>query len=360
MSNGVGDAVGPAGGTRRQLRLAVLGPVLAWCGPEPLDLGPVRQQALLVALALRPDVTTSQQELLERVWGTEPPGTGGKVIPVYVHRLRTRLRAVGGGSPDSVIAGDRGGYRFLGRDVPTDLARLKGFAADADTARDSGDLDAAGGAFGRALELFRGEPLAGLPGPFARAERLRLAEQRVTLAQEKLRCQLRLGHYPEAVAELVALTATHPPGEPLAALLMRALYGSGRQVEALDVFTRVRHRLVQDLAVEPGEELRRAHQAVLRGDDGLLLGIRHEALRLALTHHVKAERALAHALSREVPLHAERPEGKRLLEVVKPGAESGETVSQHALGETVLCTPAVSDGAFYVRRDKHLWKFADK
>jgi len=273
MSNGAGDAVGPAGGSRRQLRLAVLGPVLAWCGPEPLDLGPVRQQALLVALALRPDMTVSQQELLERVWGTEPPGTGGKVIPVYVHRLRTRLRAVGGGSPDSVIASDRGGYRFLGRDVPTDLARLNGFVAEADSAGDSGDLDAAVGAFGRALELFRGEPLAGLPGPFACAERLRLAEQRVTLAQRKLSCQLRLGHYPEAVAELVALTATHPHSEPLAALLMRALYGSGRQVEALDVFTRARHRLVRDLAVEPGEELRRVHQAVLRGDDGLLLGV---------------------------------------------------------------------------------------
>ncbi|GLY81343.1 AfsR/SARP family transcriptional regulator [Actinoallomurus iriomotensis] len=257
-------------GTLRQLRFTVLGPVRAWLGDVPLDLGPVRQQALLVALMLRPDATVSRQELLDGIWGAEPPGTGGKVIPVYVHRLRERLRAAG--AQDTVISRDRGGYRFVSEGARVDTARLEEIAVEAASARASGDLRAAVDTWSHALKLFHGEPLSGLPGPFAEGERLRLTERRIALLQEKLECQLRLGRYAEAVSELSALTATHPHSESLAALLMRAMYGSGRQADALSVFTQVRGRLVDDLAVEPGEELRRVHQAVLRGDDAFLLG----------------------------------------------------------------------------------------
>ncbi|MFB9834462.1 AfsR/SARP family transcriptional regulator, partial [Actinoallomurus acaciae] len=258
------------GSPLRQLRFTVLGPVRAWLGDVPLDLGPVRQQALLVALMLRPDATVSRQELLDGIWGAEPPGTGGKVIPVYVHRLRERLRAAG--AEDTVISRDRGGYRFVSEGARVDTARLEEIAVEAASARDSGDLRAAVNTWSRALKLFHGEPLSGLPGPFAEGERLRLTERRIALLQHKLECQLRLGGYAEAVSELSALTATHPHSEALAGLLMRAMYGSGRQADALSVFTQLRRRLVDDLAVEPGEELRRVHQAVLRGDDTFLLG----------------------------------------------------------------------------------------
>ncbi|MEV0406910.1 AfsR/SARP family transcriptional regulator [Actinoallomurus sp. NPDC050550] len=259
-------------GSSRQLRFAVLGPIRAWHSGVRLDLGPVRQQALLVALLLRPDVTVSRQELLDGVWGTSPPGTGGKVIPVYVHRLRECLRASDTGAASSVISSDRGGYRFVSGDVLVDALRLEEIADEAGSARNSGDFGAAVDACSRALELFQGEPLSGIPGPFAEGERLRFAERRIALVQEKLECQLRLGRCTDAVGELSALTATHPHSESLAALLMRALYGSGRQADALSVFTGVRDRLVEDLAVEPGEELRRVHQAVLRGDDTSLVG----------------------------------------------------------------------------------------
>ncbi|GAB3494133.1 AfsR/SARP family transcriptional regulator [Amycolatopsis cihanbeyliensis] len=253
-----------------QLRLAVLGPLRAWRGGQPLDLGPIRQQALLAALVLRPDVPVSQQELLESVWGTEPPGTGGKVVPVYVHRLRKCLRADGAGPADSVIGTGRGGYRFASAGVRLDSVRLAEILAEANAADRAGDLAGAVHAYAGALELFRGEPLAGLPGPFAAGERLRLTERRTALLQEKLERQLRLGRYADAVAELSALLPAHPHNEPLGALLMRALYGSGRAGDALAVFTRLRRRLVDDLGVEPGGPLRRVQQAVLRGEDELL------------------------------------------------------------------------------------------
>ncbi len=248
-----------------RLRLAVLGPLRAWRGDRLVDLGPVRQQAMLAALVLRPDVTVSQQELLADVWGLDPPGTGGKVVPVYLYRLRKCLQADDAG-PASVLDRDRGGYRFAGRSAWVDAAALEELAAEADALAQAGELDEAVRRYERALELFQGEPLAGLPGPFAEGERLRLTERRLALCLRCLDGRLRLGECAEAVGELSALAHAHPHSEPIAALLMRALYLAGRRADALAVFTGLRRRLVEDLGMEPGDELRRVQQAVLGGD----------------------------------------------------------------------------------------------
>ncbi|SDO05666.1 DNA-binding transcriptional activator of the SARP family [Streptomyces sp. cf386] len=245
-----------------------------------MELGPVREQALLAALLLRPGRTVSRQQLLDGVWGADPPGTGDKVIPVYVHRLRRRLDALdaldahgsGDRSAESVIGTVRGGYRFAPASADVDLKRCEEIAAEGRAARDAGDLDAAVDAWSRALGLFHGEPLTGIPGPFAEGERLRLVEQRLVLVQDRVACLLRLGRHAEAVGELFSLTTAHPHNEALAALLMRALHAGNRQADALDVYTAMRRRLVDEQGVEPGAELRRVHEAVLRGDDALLLG----------------------------------------------------------------------------------------
>lgn len=246
-----------------RLRLSVLGPLRAWQGGQPLDLGPVRQQAVLAALALRPDRTVGQQELRDGVWGTEPPA--GNVVQVYVYRLRKNLH--GGVRPDSVIRRDRSGYRFVGSAVEVDVARLEQLVTAAKLAEGAGDLAEGVRACSRALDLFDGEPLAGLPGPYAELERLRLAERRRALAQWKLDWQLRLGQHAEAVAELSALVAAQPQNEPVAAMLMRALHRSGRRAEALAVFTRTYRQLADDLGLAPGDMLRQAQLAVLHGDD---------------------------------------------------------------------------------------------
>jgi DNA-binding NarL/FixJ family response regulator/DNA-binding SARP family transcriptional activator len=252
-----------------RLRLAVLGPLRAWRGDRLVDLGPVRQQAMLAALLLRPDVTVSQQELLADVWGLDPPGTGGKVVPVYLYRLRKCLQANESGTT-SVLDRDRSGYRFAGGSAWVDVAALEELTAEADAQAQAGELDEAVRGYERALELFQGEPLAGLPGPFAAGERLRLTERRLALSLRTLAWRLRLGECPEAVGELSALSHAHPHSEPIAALLMRALYLAGRRADALATFTSVRRRLVDDLGMEPGDELRRVQQAVLNGDDAAL------------------------------------------------------------------------------------------
>lgn len=217
-------------------------------------------------------MTVSQGELLDGVWGLEPPGTGGKVLPVYVLRLRKCLRASGERTSNSVISRDRGGYRFVGDGVWVDAARLAEIVTEAADAQAGGDAAAAVDACGSALDLFHGEPLTGVPGPFAEGERRRLLERRISLSQQKAELQLRLGRHAETVGELSAVMAVNPHREPLATLLMRALYAGGRRAEALAVYNQLRRRLVDDLGVEPGEEARRTLHAVLREDD-IYLGV---------------------------------------------------------------------------------------
>ncbi|MFE5505459.1 BTAD domain-containing putative transcriptional regulator [Amycolatopsis japonica] len=250
-----------------KLRFEVLGPLRAWHGETRLDLGPVRQQAVLAALLLRPDVTVSHYELTDGLW-EKPPESN--VLPVYVRRLRQCLDTSGTKPRDSVIVSDRGGYRFAGSGVRLDVIRLEEVAAVAAAAEEAGDLVAAVDTFADALRLFHGEPLTGLPGAFVQGERRRLEERKLLLLRRKLKAQLKLGRFDEVIGELSALVSADPPSEPLAALLMRALYGGGRQAEALEVFTDVRERLVEQLGVEPGEELRQVQEAVLRGDEALL------------------------------------------------------------------------------------------
>jgi DNA-binding SARP family transcriptional activator/Tfp pilus assembly protein PilF len=252
----------------QQLRFAVLGPLRAWFGGERVDLGPNLQQAVLAALLLSPDVTVSKEQLLARVWGDEPPRTGAKGVPGYVYRLRTHLQAAGVDA-QSVISG-RGSYRFISNGVWLDFVRLNEMVAEAAAARQGGDLVAAVDAYSSALALFDGEPLAGLSGPFILGQRERLTQRRIALTQEKLDWQIRLGRYTDAIDELSGLTAAHPYNETLATLLMRAYYGSGRQGDALNVREELRGRLVEKYGTDPGAEVRRVHEAILREDDASL------------------------------------------------------------------------------------------
>ena len=226
-----------------------------------LELGPVRQQAVLAMLVLRADSVVSQRELIEGIWGFDPPTWNP--IPGYIFRLRQILHSEG--SP-KVIVSDGSGYRFAGAGVSIDVAELAGFAAEASSAWRSGDRAAAIDKCSQALALFNGEPLANLSGDFAAGERQRLVEYEMTLLLQKFDWQTRTGRHEDAIGPLSALNRKRARNEPVAALLMRALYAGGRRSDALDVYAAIRARLAEDLGMDPGEDLRRTHEAILRGD----------------------------------------------------------------------------------------------
>lgn len=366
-------------GTRGRLRIELLGPVRALRGDTPIALGPVRRQAVLAALVLRAPAFVTYGQLLDDVWGTEPPGTGHRVLPSYVYALRKALDTPGAGPAGSEIEGRHGGYRFVPGETRTDLADLAEHAGLARRAQAAGDLAGALDHGDRALKLLRGEPLPGVPGPLADTERHRLARQRRALHQGRAECLVLLGRYPDALDGLLDALSARPHDEPLAALRMRALYGSGRQAEALAVYQETRRLLLDELGVEPGEELRRVHQAVLRREDELLLG-RAPGPRAAVAHtgvpdtgvpgaggatplqdSPPPQRPLSHPRRNELPgdtacLVGREAELALLTAPVAPGAVSVMTIDGTAgVGKTALVvraawalSEAYPDGCLFV------------
>ncbi|MEU9058571.1 AfsR/SARP family transcriptional regulator [Streptomyces sp. NPDC048430] len=250
----------------------MLGPLEASRGATAIDLGPVRRQAVLAPLVLRANARVSHEQLLDDVWGVQHPRSGHRVLPSHIYPLRKALDLEGTEPTNSVIRSGKGWYCLAGSQARLDAAELDELADDARRAKASGDLAGAESGLCRALALFRGEPLAGLPGPFAQAERERLSRRRRALLSERLTCLVLLGRSADVVDEAAALSASDLYDESLTALHMRALYGSERQAEALHVYQGMRERLRDELGVDPGDELRRVHEAVLRRDDGHLLG----------------------------------------------------------------------------------------
>ncbi|WP_239590378.1 AfsR/SARP family transcriptional regulator [Streptomyces aureoverticillatus] len=255
----------PAHDARRPappLRFQVLGPVRAWCGTEALPEGRPQERALLTALLLRDGRTATASELIDAIWGQAPPAQALPALRTYASRLRKALGR-------RTLVSEAGGYAIALPEGALDLALCETYEAQAAEARTAHDPHRARSALRDALALWNGEPLAGVPGPFADAQRSRLAEWRLALLEHRLALDLELGGHLDAVSELTSLTAEHPLREGLRALLMMALYRGGRQGEALGVYADTRRMLDEELGVSPGPELTALHQRVLHADPGL-------------------------------------------------------------------------------------------
>jgi DNA-binding SARP family transcriptional activator/predicted negative regulator of RcsB-dependent stress response len=249
------SAVGDA--TATGLRFGVLGPVRAWRDGTPLATGSPQQRALLAALLLRGGRTATASELIDALWGEEPPSQALAAVRTYASRLRKVL------GPE-VLVSESGGYAL--RTAALDVTTAQDLAAEAEKLRAAGDRAGARERLARALDLWDGEVLASVPGPYAEAQRARLEEWRLGLLETRLDVDLEIGAHAEAVSELTALTAAHPLRERLRELLMLALYRSGRQAEALAVYADTRRLLADELGVDPAPELSRLQQRILRAD----------------------------------------------------------------------------------------------
>ncbi|QQN77920.1 MULTISPECIES: AfsR/SARP family transcriptional regulator [Streptomyces] len=247
------------------LRFAVLGPVRARNGETELPTGSPQQRALLAALLLRGGSTATAQQLVDAIWGEQAPQQAVAALRTYASRMRKSL-----GDRVDVLVSEFGGYALrLGPHDELDLNHMRQLVSRADAAASAGDLDKALELYGTALELWDGEPLAGVPGPDAELHRARLAEEQAVLLENRLDLALQAGLHAESVSELTALTTVHPLRERLRELLMLALYRSGRQAEALAVYADARRILIDQLGVEPRAELSDLQQRILNADASL-------------------------------------------------------------------------------------------
>ena len=224
-----------------------------------LTLGGGRQRALLAILLLHANEAVSADRLIDDLWGQSPPATARKIVQLYVSRLRKEL---GNGR----LVSRSPGYMLCVERSELDLARFESLLGEASR---TGPGSAAP-KLRDALALWRGPPLADFAyEPFARAEIARLEELRWAAREQRIDADLATGRHAELIGELEALIAEHPLRERLRAQLMLALYRSGRQAEALDAYRHTRRELSDQLGLEPGEQLKRLEQAILRQDPAL-------------------------------------------------------------------------------------------
>jgi DNA-binding SARP family transcriptional activator len=209
----------------------VLGPLEVRDGDQSMPLGGAKQRALLALLVLNANRVVSRERLIDAIWGDDPPETAVTTVQVYVSRLRKLL-----GAQTPVTRPP--GYLLEVEPEQVDLLRFERLLAEARQA----DPEAASRLLRDALVLWRGPALAEFSEPFAKVEAGRLEDLRLAAVEARIDADLREGRHAELVGELDALLVEHPHRERLRGQLMVALYRSGRQAEALEVYRSARLR----------------------------------------------------------------------------------------------------------------------
>ncbi|HEY8979583.1 MAG TPA: BTAD domain-containing putative transcriptional regulator [Streptomyces sp.] len=226
-----------------------------------LDLGNPQQQAMFTALLLRHGKTASAADLMAAIWGEEIPASALTTLRTYAWRLRKILETNSKCPEFLVSVGD--GYRLVVQDEHIDWYEAQRIG------REALDADSPHGVLAgleQALALWKAEPLAGIPGPYAALQRDRINETRLTLEEERLDTVINIGQGQLCVPELVELVGRYPLRERFHALLMRAQAQSGRRADALTTYHAARRLLVDELGVDPGAELTAVHRQILSGD----------------------------------------------------------------------------------------------
>ncbi len=287
------------------MEFRILGPLEVVDGDRPLTVKGSRLRALLVLLLTSANEIVSSDRLIDELWGAQPPRAASNALQYHVSQLRKAL------APDGLIETREPGYLIRLEPDQLDLLRFERLLVDAQNA----PKEHAARLLGEALALWRGPALADLARePFAQAEIRRLEELRLVALERRIDADLALGRRAELVGELEALTRQHPYREALRAQLMLALYGSGRQAEALDVYRGTRRLLVDELGIDPGPAIQQLEQAILRQDPALdspapeaaVEGIAPSA-RGAITVVVGESDALSGLLAIAEPLAREPP-----------------------------------------------------
>ncbi|MDA0563136.1 winged helix-turn-helix domain-containing protein [Streptomonospora sp. S1-112] len=245
------------------MEFEVLGPLQVSSRGASVRLSP-KLAALLAALLCKPDVVIPEEQLIDVLWGEEPPRSATKSLQVYVHHLRQAL------GEDGRIDRAAFGYRLAVPRAAVDARRFEDLAERGEQALESGAVAEGSALLSAGLNLWRGTAFAGQDTlPLVREEAARLNEKRQRVAESWVDAELSLGRHSAVVAELRALVAEHPFRERLRGQLMIAYHRMGRSTEALEVFREGRDLLIDELGMEPGRELAALEQAVLRNDPSL-------------------------------------------------------------------------------------------
>lgn len=330
------------------LDFRVLGPLEVHEGKRQLALGGTRQRSVLAILLLHPRETVSSDRLIDELWGERPPADAQTALQQHVSRLRKALE------PHAVLVTRAPGYALEIAPEHIDLERFRGLVE-----RGRGELDdapeEAAQTLRRALELWRGQPLADLAAePFATAAGRELEEERLAAFEARIDADLACGQHAELVGELTALVRANPLRERLRAQLMLALYRSGRQSDALEAYSDARQTLVSELGLEPGPALQELQQAILTQEESLRAPrapARRRRRRWVALVATAVGSALLAAVLAAVALRDDDATGSSLAvgdgSLMAVDAESGEIERRIPVGRTPSSV-AVGTGALWL------------
>ncbi|NBE92327.1 tetratricopeptide repeat protein [Nonomuraea sp. K271] len=235
------------------MRYRVLGAV----GVDGAGLGPPKQRLVWATLLCRVGRVVSDDHLIDALWGEVPPRSAVANLRVYV----TGLRKIVG---DDVLQRKDGGYVVVPKPGQLDAAVFEEFLTQARVSRDPKEKK---DQYEQAMALWRGSAFGSMAEhPAITHAAQALEELRLAAVEELAEVRLVLGEHAALTAELGGWVASHPLREGLHTQLMLALYRSGRQAEALEVYQRARQLLADELGLEPGPALQDLQQAILRSD----------------------------------------------------------------------------------------------
>ncbi len=262
-----------------------LGPLTVRRDGLLVNLGGPKQRMVLAVLLIHSNRVVSVSDLIDSVWGEDPPTAARHTLLSYISELRKLLD----GRPERTGPG----YLLKIETEEFDVLRFETLASEG-RSRIKNDPSKAAEGLSTALALWEGRPYDDLIGqPAVDVEVRRLEEMRLAVLEERIEADLGVGRHGELIGELEALAREHPFRERLTGQLMQALYRSGRQVDALRVYSRTREKLVEELGIEPSPGLRELEQRILEQDPDLEVATQVEGeVRAFLFTDLEASTAL--------------------------------------------------------------------
>jgi DNA-binding SARP family transcriptional activator len=241
------------------LDFRLLGPLEVSDETGDLLLGGQKQRAVLALLLVDANRVVSTDRLVDALWGEQPPRTAATSLQNFVSQLRKQLGS-------DVVQTKAPGYVLRIAPEQLDLERFRRLVADARSA----DPERRATLLRQALTFWRGPPLADFRfDAWAQSAIAHLDDERLAAIEDRIEADVESGRTAEVVGELEGLVTEHPVRERFREQLMLALYRSGRQAEALEVFQDTRRVLVEQLGIDPGPRLQELHAKILRQEAGL-------------------------------------------------------------------------------------------
>ncbi|MBM7774148.1 DNA-binding SARP family transcriptional activator [Actinokineospora baliensis] len=248
------------------MQVNVLGPLLVTCDTASAAPSATKPKQVLALLALRANTVVSTGRLIEELWGGRPPASAVVTVQTYVLRLRRLLTPLSDTPIRSILTTASGGYSL--RLEHLDHERFRQRAALGSDALAEGDAARAASLLHGALALWRGPALADVRvGRLLEGHVATLEQERLSVVEQRIDADLRLGRHLGILGELSSLTRDLPLHENLHGQYMLALYRAGRRYQALEVFHRLRQALVEELGLSPTGWVEQVHQAILASDE---------------------------------------------------------------------------------------------